>query len=224
MNFIAVIPARKNSKGIIFKNRYKINGETITRLAIKKAIKFKCKYVILTSDDEYLCRENRDIAHIIKRPKNLSGDNACSFEVWRHAVLNLINNYKLNYINFSSILLEPTSPNRKLIDLKRATNLHLINKCSVLTVSKLNKSYSPEKIMEIDKFNNIKFYKKDGLQYLRRQKIKDYYYRNGVCYCSYASEIIKKNPKKLFYNNCKSLIINRYTVNLDEKEDLKNLK
>ena len=36
MGLIAVIPARRNSKGIRYKNRLKINGESITRIAIKK--------------------------------------------------------------------------------------------------------------------------------------------------------------------------------------------
>ena len=90
MGLIAIIPARKNSKGIRYKKRLKINGESITRLAIKKAISFDCEYVVLTSDDNYLCKENQDLAYIIKRPSFLSGDKACSFKVWQHALSTLI--------------------------------------------------------------------------------------------------------------------------------------
>ena len=224
MNYIAVIPARKNSKGIKFKNRYKIKGESITRVAIKKAKALRCKYIVLTSDDEYLCKENQDIAFIVKRPSYLSDDKACSFDVWQHALFSLYRSKIIKNYEFPSILLEPTSPNRKISDLKRAIKLHIKHECNVLTLSRLNKSFSPEKIMNVDAKLKTTFYKKNGVKFLRRQTIKDYYYRNGICYIAKSKNILKKNPKFFFYNNCKSIIINRKIVNIDEKEDLKNLK
>lgn len=220
MSFIGVIPARRQSKGLKFKNRLKIDGESITRRAIKIALKAKCKIVVLTTDDEKLIKENKDIAEIVLRKQSLSSDTACSFEVWRDAVLKIINKYKLNKNYFSTLLLEPTSPNRKLIDLENIKQLHLKNNCNVLTLSELNKSYSPEKIMKIDK-GITSFYLKNGINFLRRQKIKNYYYRNGICYACKADIIVKKNPKKNFYLNCQSMIINREVVNIDNKSDLK---
>ena len=223
MGLIAVIPARRNSKGIRYKNRLKINGESITRLAIKKAISFNCEYVVLTSDDNYLCKENQDLAYVIKRPSLLSGDQACSFKVWQHALSTLIKDVNINDIDYSSILLEPTSPNRKIEDLQRANNLHHKYNCNVLTLSKLKKSFSPEKIMKVGANSNTTFYKKDGINFLRRQKIKDYYFRNGICYISKVSNILKKDPKTSFYKNCKSIIIQRNIVNIYETDDLQYL-
>ena len=93
MSFIGVIPARRQSKGIKFKNRLKIDGESITRRAIKIALKAKCKFVVLTTDDEELIKENKDIAEIIHRKQSLSSDTACSFEVWRDAVIKIITKF-----------------------------------------------------------------------------------------------------------------------------------
>ena len=226
MDYIAVIPARKNSKGLKYKNRIFIKNETITRKAIKIAKKSSCKYIILTTDDEFLIKENEDISIIIKRPKILSSDNACSFDVWQHAINTFFKkNNRLNIQKYSTVLLEPTSPSRNINDILDAKKIHEKNNHNVLTVSRLKKSFTPEKIMILsdDKKNFIKFYLKKGIDFLRRQTIGEYFYRNGICYITSVNGILKKDPKKIFFKRCIPLVIDRDVANIDEVSDLNTL-
>ena len=97
MEILAIIPARKNSKGISLKNIQKLNGIPLLEYTIKAAKNSKkISRIILTTDSE----EFADIGKKLKvevpfiRPKKLATDNASSLDVVNHVLKFLINHLK----------------------------------------------------------------------------------------------------------------------------------
>ena len=52
-DFVVIIPARRNSKSIPFKNRQKVNGLTLVEHTIKFSEEINAKRIILSTDDEF---------------------------------------------------------------------------------------------------------------------------------------------------------------------------
>jgi len=101
--YIVVIPARGGSKSIKFKNIQTFNGIPLISFAVKKFKKLELNLeVVVTSDsDQILNLASKAGAFCIKRPTELSGDNATSESAITHAikVYGEINN-KFNSIIF----------------------------------------------------------------------------------------------------------------------------
>jgi CMP-N-acetylneuraminic acid synthetase len=107
--YIVVIPARGGSKTIKFKNIQTFNGIPLISFAVKKFKKLELNLeVIVTSDsDEILNLASKAGAFCIKRPIELSGDNATSESAITHA----IKVYSEKNNNFNSIIFHQcTSP------------------------------------------------------------------------------------------------------------------
>ena len=108
---LAVIPARKGSKGIPGKNKMEINGLSLTMHAAICAHRAGCD-VVISTDDDY--REELDyVQHqcprirIEQRDEILCTDTALAWDVWQSV-------YRVNKVfNYDTYLyLEPTSPIR----------------------------------------------------------------------------------------------------------------
>ena len=120
---IAVIPARKNSKGIKKKNLIKLNGLPLISYSIDYAKKSKLiDRIFVSTDGEKIASVSKKFgSEIIIRPKNLSNDIIMP----DHAVVHAINyvekvlNYNFDYVVF----LQPTTPLRKLDELDEAIKL-----------------------------------------------------------------------------------------------------
>jgi CMP-N-acetylneuraminic acid synthetase len=107
---LIVIPARSGSKRIKNKNIRKINGRPLIYWTIKYAKKYANNEDILVSSDSNII-ENISAdqkVKFIKRPKNLSGDNANVYFAVVHALKKIETKKKYKYI----ALLQPTSPLR----------------------------------------------------------------------------------------------------------------
>ncbi|MFT5214227.1 MAG: CMP-N,N'-diacetyllegionaminic acid synthase, partial [Patiriisocius sp.] len=106
MKVLAIIPARKGSKGIIGKNLINFSGKPLIQWSIEAALKSKViTDVVVSSDgDEILeyAEKNRDIL-TIKRPKELAEDTSKTAPVLLHA-LEELKHKNYDYL----ILLQPT--------------------------------------------------------------------------------------------------------------------
>ena len=117
---IAIIPARGGSKGIKLKNLKKINGKSLIEI-LAKQIK-KCNFInyaaISTDNIKIAAEGNRFGLDVISRPKNLSGDKISDTKVLLHGLLKMesIKNKKFDI----AVMLHPTSPLRKIDDIKEA--------------------------------------------------------------------------------------------------------
>lgn len=115
-DFLAIIPARKNSKRIKKKNIKILNGKPLIWYSINEAKKVKrVDKIVVSSDDrkiiEYSKKNNVDT---ILRPSSISLAETQQEEVIDHTIKYYEKkNLKFKYI----ILLQPTSPLRKSIDI-----------------------------------------------------------------------------------------------------------
>lgn len=190
MNTLGIILARKGSKQIKKKNHLKINNKSLVEIAIDNAKKSKhLNDIIFSSDDDTLISlaKKKNILVPFKRPRELSGDNAKSYDVIKHSVNWYENNIrKVDLI----VILQPTTPFRKAqhIDkcIKKIKKNPKAN--SVITITKIDYpcEWSLKKNANYVSFNNPK-----GNKIFRRQDAINLYKPSGLVY------VIKKN---FFYN------------------------
>ena len=85
---IALVPCRGNSKGIKNKNLVNFSGKPLMYWTIKQLKDCKTiKEIYVTSDSEKILNYAQNLkVGIIKRPSNISGDNAQSEEAILHAI------------------------------------------------------------------------------------------------------------------------------------------
>ena len=224
IKILAIVPARGGSKGIIGKNLRKIGDKSL--IALTADIAQKTPYidrVVLSTDNQEIFNEGEKCGLEIPfmRPSELAGDSALSVDVWRHAWVESEKTFKESYQ--VSLLLEPTSPFRKVADLEAVVDL-LINNSNeiVVTVSKTPPDYSPEKALTIGQDGNLNTYLVGGERYTIRQELPNYYYRNGVCYGITKNRLFEEGIT--FGRGCAAVVIDRPVVNIDTHDDLDNAR
>lgn len=180
--FLAIIPARSGSKGIINKNIKLLNGKHLIGYSIEAAINSGIFEDVLVSTDS---KEYADIsrgygAYVpFLRSKELSSDTAKTEDVIKD-VINRLKNIGKEYDYF--VLLQATSPLRDKNDIIKAVDLLLDSK-SQSVVSVCEVEYSPKLVNVLDdSMSMFQFIKKDDNK--RRQDLEKYYRINGAIYIS----------------------------------------
>lgn len=123
---LALVAARKDSKGVKKKNLLKIKNNSITKLAVAIGIKSKkIKNVVLSSDGQKILNSVPDNKKLIKlkRNKNLAKDTTPMMPVMYDAI-----NYYEKFVNNkflveNLIIIDPTSPLRNITDINKAIKL-----------------------------------------------------------------------------------------------------
>lgn len=149
-NFLFIITARAGSQRLPKKNIKMFNGKPLILWTISQALRFSDKHrIVLTTDDTEVIKiaQKYKSIEIIMRPKYLSRPSSSSIDVIKH-VLKLFKGPE----NF--ILLQPTSPLRRDIDIKRA--MFHINKGKKAVMSQSEIQYERAKI---NLNNALKYYK-----------------------------------------------------------------
>ncbi len=188
MNIIALIPARGGSKGIPKKNIKLFNGEPLVNHSIKYAKNCNLidKIYVSTDDEEISLISSKAGASVIKRPINISGDNATTESAIKHTLKSL--SKKPDII----VLLQPTSPYRPKGSLQEALDKFIDNDYdSLLSISPTHRF-----IWSIDKKNNLKasydFLKRPRRQDLKTSEIN--FIENGSLYIfKYESFLLSEN-------------------------------
>lgn len=118
---LAIIPARGGSKGVPGKNIKLINGKPLIVHSIEQAMRSTCvDEVVVSSDSESILDIALDCgAKIVKRPVNISGDNASSEEALIHALESLVGEESFTHVVF----LQCTSPIRSVDDIDKTIEL-----------------------------------------------------------------------------------------------------
>ena len=119
MKVLYLIPARGGSKGVPKKNIKLLNGKPLIHYSIEFARQFTSdENICVSSDDQEIINcveEECQLKVQFKRPDEIATDSASSIQVLNHA----INYYESKGVNFDLVvLLQPTSPFRKVDDLK----------------------------------------------------------------------------------------------------------
>lgn len=218
---LALVPARGGSKGIKLKNIRRINKLSL----IGYTSKFidKCNFFdekLLSTDSNKIVNEaNRFKFKIFKRSTNTSKDYTSDFEVISE-VLNHSEIYKKKYDYI--IYLQPTSPIRKILQLKDALKTVIKkNYDSSWSVSEIDKKFHPYKILEIKK-KNLKLFSAKGQNIFARQMLGNVFIRNGIFYIFKVSSIL--NKKNIYLKKNFPSITNYKFVNIDNFADLKDFR
>ncbi len=202
-----LILARKNSTRIKGKNLVMFNGKPLIYWTVNQAIKSNIfDKIILSSDWQELldfCRQKFKNLIIDNRPKNISNSKTSSEKVIKY----LFNKYRFEKEGYT-ILLQPTSPLRKVSYIKKMIDL-VIKK-------KLNTLHS------VSEIKNKTFVKKSN-NFFNIPVGKNFFFLNGSVYIFNndffrITNSIKEKKGNYYYHKKK------YSLDLDSLKDLKNLK
>lgn len=217
---LAVIPARGGSKGIPRKNLCTVGGISLVAHAAKAALALEwIDRTILSTDDDEIAAEGQKYGAAVpfRRPPDLASDRARSTDMWKHAWLASEDHFEEKYD--ISILLEPTSPLRRPEDIQTTIKTLIENDCdAAATFSRAPAHFTPHKCLTLDDNGIIGFYHEHGRQFSIRQKIPDYYFRNGICYAVKRRTLLEK--EMIIEENCKAVVIERPVVNIDDLHEL----
>jgi len=222
MNILCIIPARKNSKGIVNKNIKLINNKPLIFYTISKAKKSKLIDEIVVSSDSSKIRklsQKYKINNFSLRPNYLATDKSTINKTLKYELRRIekIKNKKFEIV----ILLQPTSPLRdnKIIDRSIRLFLKKINRFdSLMTISKFDEP-SPFKTFIFKKRNLKKLINfKTKNDTTPRQYFPDVYIPNGIVYIFKRINILKK--ENILGNKIFGYKINSDYINIDNEKDL----
>ena len=174
---IAIIPARRGSKGLPKKNILMMNGRPLVEWTIECAIESNCfDEIVVSTDDPQVVSivASYEGVSLHNRPEYLGEDNVPGIEV----VIDVLKSYP----GFKfGILLQPTSPLRLPRDIQRIIDLASDSRaCSVVSVTEVKKP--PNWMFHLtDKTGLLKKYEKSELVPDRHENEK-LYVLNGALY------------------------------------------
>lgn len=220
MKVFALIPAKKKSKRLRNKNLKKIKGKTLIEitLSIAKKINFLDEVFVSTNSKKIINISRRLKCRTLTRPEILCSDNSDMDDVISHFINHLNKNGEKK--NFLILLLQVTSPLRKIQDIVRAYQIMKKNKYSgIISVSKVDSSIL--KSLFINKNKIIPLNEK----YLTAndQFLPKVYKPNGSIYIFSKKDFLVK--KKIPIRKMKPFIISDISsLDINHEDDLKIAK
>ena len=212
MNLDAIIPARSGSKGIANKNIREFKGKPLLAWSIEQALSVKkISKVIVSTEDEKIAEIAQQFGADVPflRPKNLASDTS--------PILESILHYLDRTPNTSDILLlQPTSPLRRVIDIENIINLREKNKReSAVSVSTVNQY--PRWMFSIKKGFMYNFSKEKNI-FKRRQELEELFILNGALYLSSKKHLIG-NKSFISEETLPYVMPEEYSIDIDVEKD-----
>jgi N-acylneuraminate cytidylyltransferase/CMP-N,N'-diacetyllegionaminic acid synthase len=194
---LAVIPARGGSKGLPRKNIKLFLDRPLIAWTIEatKASKYIDKTIVST-DDQNIAKVSRRYGAEIPflRPKRLSRDSSSSEDVAIHS----IEYFRNKGIDFDIlILLQPTSPLRKHVDIDNAIKT-LFRKKAKAVVSVNEAVHTPLWTNTLPLDGCMKSFLSSKVINKNRQSLPKYFQLNGAIFISFIDNFIRKRS---FYVN-----------------------
>ena len=222
-NIVALIAARKNSKGIKNKNLLKINNQSIVKKAVQIGLKIKLvDQIILSSDSQKilnLVKNNKKILKI-KRKSNLARDNTPMLPVMQDAikVFEKKSKKKVSYI----ILLDPTSPFRLKKDVYKAIRIFNKKKLDLL-VSVNEPEHNP--YFSIMEKRGVYYSLSKGTNFSlgSRQEAKKVFNINTIIWI-YSRRAVMQIKKRIPFKTDIIIIDEERSIELNTKKDLIRVK
>ena len=218
MKVLVVIPARGGSKGIPHKNIKLLNGKPLICYSIDVARQFTSdENICVTTDDDEIIKvvEDYGLKVPFKRPEYLATDTCGSNEVIQHAY----QFYEQQGKHYDAILLlQPTSPFRKVEFLKDAVDLYddSIDMVTSVKLSSCNPYYDG---FEENAEGLLKISKGDGT-IERRQDAPNVWQQNGSIYVINPKSLTEKGMAR-FTRIRKFTMSELYSVDIDNPFDWK---
>jgi CMP-N,N'-diacetyllegionaminic acid synthase len=215
MDTLFLIPARGGSKGIPGKNSKLLHGKPLIQYSIETARALgKDLDICLSTDSDEIIAIAKALGLEVPfvRPANLATDTANSRDVILHA-LSFFQNRGKYYENV--VLLQPTSPFRKLADVRNMMDLLTDDLDMVVSVKEAhdNPYYS---LFEENENGYLELSKKGN--FTRRQDVPKVYAYNGSVYVIKAARLIQK-PFSDFDKIVKYEMDNVHSIDIDTPFD-----
>lgn len=218
MKYLVVIPARGGSKGIPHKNIKPLGGKPLIYYSIDVARQFTSdENICVTTDDAEIISvvEQHGLKVPFVRPAELATDTCGSSEVIQHAY-QFFADKDVHYD--AIVLLQPTSPFRKVEFIKEAVELYDegIDMVTSVRPAACNPYYDG---FEEDKEGLLKISKGDGT-IARRQEAPKVWQQNGSIYVINPKSLVEKGMGG-FTKIKKYAMPETYSVDLDTMLDWK---
>jgi len=212
MRIIAIIPARRGSKGIPKKNLRLLGSKSLIEYTIGSAkLSKKFDRIIVSTDDEKIAQiSQRAGAEILfKRPKKISKDYTKMIDVIKHTLTHLKKNE--SYFPEMITLLQPTSPFRDKNMIKKSINL-LQKPKTTCVVSVMETKHHPNISFQMSgKF--LKPFNKNLQNQSIRQKRMPLFYPTGSLYTFWTKNLKKYNS--MYGPRILPLVIRDEMLNID---------
>lgn len=211
--FLCVIPARKGSKRIKWKNIVPLAGKPLLEYTIECAKKSIYVDRVIVSTDSYFIKklaQQNGVDVPFLRPRNLATDEAKTIDVLLHTIeyCENIENQKYDYI----VLLQNTSPLRKTWQVDEAIEKIVNNDFeSLVSISALK--VRPELMRKFYDDKNI-------IPIFNEKETENLLYRvNGAIYINKINKNLNKNTI-LANNNLAYIMDKKTSVDIDTIEDI----
>jgi CMP-N-acetylneuraminic acid synthetase len=218
--YFAVIPARKNSKGIKHKNLQKIGQKPMLQYTFDAALgSGALDFIILSSDDpDAISLASQSGIHApFNRPAILSQDNSKSTDVFFHA----LDWYQTEFSGYPDniVVLQPTSPFRTGEDINNAIHQYEKSKADSL-VSVCDLTQHPSDCITLDDRGRVtRVLLEVDKKKIGRQAYQQVYFIDGGIYISSVQRFLQE--RTLFDNHSAISIINRsHAIDVDHPFDL----
>lgn len=215
---LAVIPARGGSKGIPRKNIVLINGKPLIQYTIDEARKSQyIDSIIVSTDDKEIAKTSYELGAEVPflRPRELAEDSTKTIDV----LIDIIQKLKQQYDYL--LLLQPTSPLRRVFHIDGAIQ-KIIDTGQLSLVSICKVKEHPVLMRTITKDGQLKKLINTNST-VRRQDFSDYYIVNGAIYINKLDDNFT-NQTSLNDNILPYIMEQKYSLDIDEPQDLKKLK
>jgi len=212
-SFLAFIPARGGSKGILNKNLYPIQGLPLITYTLQEVKQSKhLDRIIVSTDNEKIAEVSHfESIEVLRRPPELATDKTKIIDVMLHAISVIDEEYEF------IVLLQPTSPLRKANHIDEAIEFFVNSSCAPLTSVSPVQNH-PLFIRSINSVGQLKnLVNKPST--VCRQDLPAYFYVNGAIYINKISEL---NPDTSLNDNPLGYIIPSISsLDIDEPYDIK---
>jgi CMP-N-acetylneuraminic acid synthetase len=210
INVVAFIPARRNSKGILFKNRQKILGESLVEHTFNFAKKCNFDEIIISTDDEYFLEHKHLGRYCHPRNEKLARDESI--------VADVIQEYSFDKKRKKDffVVLEPTCFIRQKQHLDFLFDGAFFANNGTTFASFVKSPVIREKIWT---FESGRIVAGDDV-WKRRQEYQSQYVLSGHYYGLYISKINDMYPALCDNNVYPVMISNDLSIDIDTQNDL----
>jgi CMP-N-acetylneuraminic acid synthetase len=214
IKFLAIIPARKNSKRVKNKNLKHIKKITLFDHTFNSAKKCsEIDKIVITTDIKKFLKKDTDRVIHIKRPKYLCKDNCSTESAIKHA-LNYLDKSLIEKIE-NVVLLQPTSPFRTSLDISNAIKKFKKEKLDSLFSAYKRKMFiwgEKRKLLYPINYNLKKRY--------RTQNSKKVIVENGAIFI-FSKNGFEKYNNRLFKKKGVYFMSAKNSIDIDNNQDLK---
>jgi CMP-N,N'-diacetyllegionaminic acid synthase len=213
LEVIAVIPARRGSKGLPLKNLRPLNGLPLVAHSIRTALAATLvdRVVVSTEDDEIAGIAAAHGAVVVKRPSELASDTATNNGVVRHVLTVLPGRFA------TLVLLQPTSPLRAAADIDACIEPVRSGAArSAMTITAVD--HHPGKTVVVTN-DMVEPFTNDADMEARRQSMREVYRQNGAVYAVGVDDFL--NEDRFYLRPCRGIIVPRErSIDIDDEIDL----